>query len=58
MDAFEAQVRYDELMREMDDRDDHNDPQYRRADGYCKHGVYVGGCMEDFMCGRCEMGDD
>lgn len=24
----------------------------------CKHGVYVGGCAEDFMCFKCEMGDD
>jgi hypothetical protein len=22
----------------------------------CKHGVYVGGCGVDWMCGRCEMG--
>lgn len=21
----------------------------------CKHGVYVGGCGIDWMCGRCEM---
>lgn len=24
--------------------------------GCCKHGVYVGGCGVDWMCGRCEMG--
>jgi hypothetical protein len=29
-----------------------NDP----AD-HCKHGVYVGGCGYDFMCGACENGD-
>jgi hypothetical protein len=23
----------------------------------CVHGVYVGGCMEDRMCGRCENGE-
>ena len=23
----------------------------------CKHGVYVGGCGEDLMCGACEAGD-
>ena len=23
-------------------------------DGYCVHGVYVGGCGIDWMCGRCE----
>lgn len=23
---------------------------------HCKHGVYVGGCGWDFMCGRCEDG--
>lgn len=26
--------------------------------GYCKHGVYVGGCGADYMCGHCEMGED
>lgn len=26
--------------------------------GRCKHGVYVGGCGIDFMCGNCEMGYD
>ena len=25
-------------------------------DGYCKHGVYVGGCGIDWMCGICESG--
>lgn len=24
----------------------------------CKHGVYVGGCGADYICGRCEAGDD
>lgn len=24
----------------------------------CKHGVYVGGCGVDYMCGRCEFGED
>ena len=23
---------------------------------YCPHGVYVGGCGADYMCGYCEMG--
>ena len=27
-------------------------------DGYCIHGVYVGGCGIDWMCGNCEMGYD
>ena len=22
----------------------------------CRHGMYVGGCMEDWICGPCEMG--
>lgn len=26
-------------------------------DGYCIHGVYVGGCGIDWMCGRCESGE-
>lgn len=25
---------------------------------YCIHGVYVGGCGADYMCGACEMGDE
>lgn len=25
--------------------------------GYCKHGVYVGGCGVDWMCGACEAGE-
>lgn len=24
----------------------------------CPHGVYIGGCGIDWMCHRCEMGDD
>jgi hypothetical protein len=28
------------------------------AQGYCVHGTYVGGCMEDWMCGACESGED
>lgn len=35
--------------------------QSRMADylaSYCKHGTYVGGVMEDFMCGYCEQGDE
>jgi|WetSurMetagenome_2_1015567.scaffolds.fasta_scaffold1149947_2 hypothetical protein len=24
----------------------------------CKHGVYVGGCGVDLMCGRCESGEE
>lgn len=24
----------------------------------CKHGVYVGGCGADYMCGACENGED
>jgi hypothetical protein len=26
-------------------------------EGYCPHGVYVGGIGVDWMCGRCEDGD-
>jgi hypothetical protein len=28
------------------------------AQGYCKHGTYVGGCAEDWICGACESGED
>lgn len=34
--------------------------QARRARGeagYCRHGVYVGGCGADYMCGACENGE-
>jgi len=24
----------------------------------CKHGVYTGGCGIDYMCGKCEMGEE
>jgi hypothetical protein len=27
------------------------------ANGYCPHGVYVGGCGIDWMCGKCEDGE-
>lgn len=27
-------------------------------DGHCVHGVYVGGCGIDWMCGICESGED
>lgn len=26
------------------------------GDGHCEHGVYVGGCGADYMCGACEDG--
>lgn len=29
---------------------------HNRDDGRCKHGVYVGGCGIDWMCGACEDG--
>ena len=29
-----------------------------KREGYCPHGVYVGGIGVDWMCGRCESGDD
>lgn len=25
-----------------------------QSNGYCEHGTYVGGVMEDFICGHCE----
>ena len=28
---------------------------HRSRDGFCRHGVYVGGCGIDWMCGTCEM---
>lgn len=29
----------------------------RHEAGYCQHGVYVGGCGIDWMCGACESGE-
>ena len=52
--------RYSDLMAELDDSDEVGDPQddgARDPNGYCKHGIYVGGCGIDFMCGRCENGE-
>jgi hypothetical protein len=47
---------YAEFQRDLDDRDDTYDPEFRDPDGYCEHGWYVGGCGADLMCGDCEMG--
>lgn len=30
----------------------------RHQSGYCQHGVYVGGCGIDWMCGKCESGEE
>src|SRR6476661_9235203 len=49
MREHEMQIGYDTLTGEEVDLD----PR-----GYCKHGVYVGGCGADYMCGHCEMGED
>lgn len=32
------------------------DAEIWAQDGHCKHGVYVGGCGADYMCGMCESG--
>lgn len=34
------------------------DSLWRQQAGYCEHGVYVGGCGIDWMCGRCESGEE
>lgn len=34
------------------------DMYWRHKSGYCEHGVYVGGCGIDWMCGRCESGEE
>lgn len=50
-------VTYDDIMEDLaNDRDDSNDPEFRDPDGYCEHGVYVGGCGIDWMCQWCEDG--
>jgi hypothetical protein len=47
---------YAEFQRDLDDRDDTYDPEFREPDGYCVHGQYVGGCGADLMCSWCEDG--
>lgn len=45
-------------LAEMDEpTGDPQDDGARDPDGYCPHGVYVGGCGIDWMCGACECGD-
>lgn len=35
------------------------EPGYDNYDrDYCKHGIYVGGCGIDWICGRCENEED
>ena len=46
--AFDAAM--SERARDEDDEDEQPEA------GYCKHGVYVGGCGIDWMCGDCEAG--
>lgn len=50
---------YYDLIADMDDSDNRvgQDDGARDPDGYCKHGVYVGGCGIDWMCRQCEDGD-
>lgn len=36
---------------------DERDMYERHQAGYCRHGVYVGGCGIDWMCGACESGE-
>jgi hypothetical protein len=66
-DAF-ASARHDIAKLEMSEAvwdeicriTSHAEAMYRFAkpdNGYCEHGTYVGGVMEDFMCGYCEQGD-
>lgn len=47
---------YEDIMYDMDDRDDTYDPEYRDPAGYCPHGTYVGGYGADLMCAWCEDG--
>lgn len=53
MDYYES---YAEYQRDLDDRDDTYDPEFRDPEGYCEHGTYVGGCGADLMCSWCEDG--
>lgn len=39
--------------------DEDTDTLYQDEGTFCRHGVYIGTPGgPDFMCGRCEMGDD
>jgi hypothetical protein len=48
---------YDPISEMYEPVGDPQDDGARDPDGYCKHGVYVGGCGIDWMCGACECGD-
>ena len=37
---------------------DQGERDARAPEGYCRHGVYVGGCGIDWMCGACEAGEE
>ena len=56
MNHYSDYYSHEDLMSDMDDRDDSNDPEFRDPAGYCEHGKYVGGCGIDWMCGWCEDG--
>lgn len=43
------------LLYEENDRQS-DEARKTLGDGFCRHGVYVGGCGIDWMCGACEAG--
>lgn len=48
---------YAEFQRDLDDRDDTYDPEFRQESDYCIHGTYIGPPSgADFLCGYCEDG--
>lgn len=40
------------------DVDGYIPPEMTEDHNYCRHGVYVGGCGYDHMCGWCESGEE
>ena len=56
LDSFEASDR-DTIANFIDDIEIAKELKARFSEylkSYCEHGTYVGGVMEDFMCGYCE----
>lgn len=49
---------YAEFQRDLDDRDDTYDPEFRQESDYCRdHGTYIGPPGgADILCGYCEDG--
>jgi hypothetical protein len=56
----EADSLLDDTRRALDDilAHDRAERDALASEGHCRHGVYVGGCGVDWMCGPCEDGSE